>query len=46
MTRMLVRAATAEDADEAAKPFKKTKEADVTAALEQLQKDHEDAQRS
>jgi segregation and condensation protein B len=31
---------------EAAKPFKKTKEADVTAALEQLQKDHEAAQRS
>ena len=29
-----------------AKPFKKTKEADITAALEALQKDHEAAQRS
>jgi segregation and condensation protein B len=31
---------------EAAKPFKKTKEPDLTAALEELQKDHEGAQRS
>jgi len=31
---------------EAAKPFKKTKEPDLTAALEELQKDHEAAQRS
>jgi segregation and condensation protein B len=31
---------------ETAKPFKKTKEADITAALEALQKDHEAAQRS
>lgn len=31
---------------EAAKPFKKTKEADVIAALEELQRDHEAAQRS
>lgn len=31
---------------EAAKPFKKTKDADVTAALEALQQDHEAAQRT
>jgi segregation and condensation protein B len=31
---------------DAAKPFKKTKEADITTALEALQKDHEAAQRS
>jgi segregation and condensation protein B len=31
---------------DAAKPFAKTREADITAALEQLQKDHEAAQRS
>jgi segregation and condensation protein B len=31
---------------EAAKPFKKTKEADITAALEALQQDHAAAQRS
>jgi segregation and condensation protein B len=37
--------AAAEHGD-AAKPFKKTKEEDLTAALEQLQKDHEAAQRS
>ena len=38
-------AAAAEHGD-AAKPFKKTKETDITAALEELQKDHETAQRS
>src|SRR5277367_4868558 len=38
-------AAAAEHGD-AAKPFKKTKEADITTALEALQKDHEAAQRS
>jgi segregation and condensation protein B len=38
-------AAAAEHGD-AAKPFKKTKEADITTALEELQKDHEAAQRS
>src|SRR5271170_6182465 len=38
-------AAAAEHGD-AAKPFKKSKEADITAALEALQKDHEAAQRS
>jgi segregation and condensation protein B len=38
-------AAAAEHGD-AAKPFKKTREADITAALEALQKDHEAAQRS
>jgi len=38
-------AAAAEHGD-AAKPFKKTKEEDLLAALEQLQKDHEAAQRS
>lgn len=37
--------AAAEHGD-AARPFKKTKEADITAALEDLQKDHETAQRS
>src|ERR1700733_752135 len=38
-------AAAAEHGDEA-KPFKKTKENDIVAALEQLQKDHEAAGRS
>jgi len=38
-------AAAAEHGD-AAKPFKKTKEADLVTALEQLQKDHEAGQRS
>jgi len=38
--------ATAAEHGDAAKPFKKTKEADITAALEDLQKDHEAAQRS
>ena len=43
---LLANAATAEDADEAAKPFKKTKDDDVTAALEELAREHEAAARS
>ena len=43
---LLANAATAEDADEAAKPFKKTKDDDVTAALEELACEHETAARS
>ena len=42
--RDLLAAATAHG--DTAKPFKKTKEADITAALEALQADHEAAQRS
>ena len=43
---VLASAATAEDADEAAKPFKKTKDDDVTVALEELAREHETAARS
>ena len=43
---VLADAATAEDADEAAKPFKKTKEDDLTTVLEQLAREHETAARS
>ena len=43
---VLASAATAEDADDAAKPFKKTKEDDLTAALEELAREHETAARS
>ena len=43
---LLTSAATTEDADEAAKPFKKTKDDDVTAALEELAREHEAAARS
>ena len=43
---ILTSAATAEDADEAAKPFKKTKEDDITAALEILAAEHAAAARS
>jgi segregation and condensation protein B len=43
---VLANAATAEDADEAARPFKKTKDDDVTAALEELAREHETAARS
>jgi segregation and condensation protein B len=43
---VLANAATAEDADEAAKPFKKVKEDDVTAALEELAREHETAART
>ena len=43
---VLAGAATAEEAHEAAKPFKKVKEDDVTAALEELAREHETAARS
>src|ERR1039457_3114318 len=43
---LLASAATAEDADETAKPFKKTKDDDVNAALEELAREHEAAARS
>jgi segregation and condensation protein B len=43
---LLASAAAAEDAADAAKPFKKTKEDDVTAALEELAREHEAAGRS
>ena len=43
---LLANAATAEDADEAVKPFKKTKDDDITAALEELTREHEAAARS
>jgi segregation and condensation protein B len=43
---VLANAATAEDADDAAKPFKKVKDDDVTAALEELAREHEIAARS
>ena len=43
---LLTAAAEAEDAAPEAKPFKKVKDADITAALEQLAKDHEAAARS
>ena len=43
---ILASAATAEDADEAAKPFKKTKDDDLTAALEILAAEHAAAARS
>lgn len=43
---ILATAATAEEAHESAKPFKKTKEDDVTAALEELAREHETAARS
>ena len=43
---LLIAAATVEEADEAAKPFKKIKEDDVTTALEELVKEHEAAARS
>jgi segregation and condensation protein B len=46
LREVFVNAATAEDADEAAKPFKKIKEEDLTAALEELAKEHEAAGRS
>jgi len=43
---LLTAAAAAEDAASETKPFKKVKETDITAALEQLAKDHEAAARS
>jgi segregation and condensation protein B len=43
---LLANAATADDADESAKPFKKVKEDDLTVALEELAREHEAAARS
>jgi len=43
---VLANAATAEDADEAAKPYKKVKEDAVTAALEELAREHATAART
>lgn len=43
---VLTNAAEQDDADSTVKALKKTKEADVIAALEQLAKEHEDAKRS
>ena len=43
---VLANAGTVEDADEAAKPFKKTKDDDITAALEELAREHAAAARS
>jgi segregation and condensation protein B len=43
---VLSNAAEQEDVDSTVKGFKKTKEADVIAALEQLAKEHEEAKRS
>jgi segregation and condensation protein B len=43
---VLTNAAEQEDVDSSVKALKKTKEADVTAALEQLAKEHEEAKRS
>jgi segregation and condensation protein B len=46
LRNVLATAATSEDAHEDTKLFKKTKEADVTAALEELAREHETAARS
>jgi len=46
LREIFVNAASAEDADEAAKPFKKIKEEEVGTALEELVRDHESAGRS
>ena len=46
LREVLVNAASEENADEAAKPFKKVKEDDVTAALEDLAREHEAAART
>jgi segregation and condensation protein B len=43
---VLANAASAEDADETAKSFKKTKDDDLTVALEELAREHETAARS
>jgi segregation and condensation protein B len=43
---VLAGAAEQDDADATVKALKKTKEADITAALEQLAKEHEEAKRS
>jgi segregation and condensation protein B len=46
LREVLATAATVEEAQEVAKLFKKTKEDDVTAALEELAREHETAARS
>lgn len=46
LREVLVNAATEENADEAAKPFKKIKEEELGTALEELVRDHEAAGRS
>lgn len=46
LREIFVNAASEENADEAAKPFKKIKEDDLTVALEELAKEHETAGRS
>jgi segregation and condensation protein B len=46
LREVLVNAATVEEADEAAKPFKKIKEEEIGTALEELVRDHESAGRS
>src|SRR6516165_10385689 len=46
LREVFVNAASDENADETAKPFKKIKEDDLTAALEELARDHEAAARS
>ena len=46
LREIIVNAATEENADEAAKPFKKIREEEVGEALEQLVKEHETAGRS
>ena len=46
LREVLVNAATQEHPDEAAKPFKKVKEEDIVAALEELAREHETAARS
>ena len=46
LREVFVNAAGGENSDEAAKPFKKIKEDDLAAALEQLARDHEAAARS
>ncbi|HMP83040.1 MAG TPA: segregation and condensation protein B, partial [Verrucomicrobiota bacterium] len=43
---VLTAAAEQEDANPAAKPFKKVKEAELNAALEELLREHEQAARS
>jgi segregation and condensation protein B len=43
---LLAATATAENAADDAKPFKKAKDEDIVAALEQLQKEHDEAKRS
>ena len=43
---LLANAATAEDAAETARPFKKTKDEEITAALEELAREHEAGARS